>query len=261
MITSCPATLAATPTAPRVPNSTIGGTGSWRYPRARQSRPLTAVALLVSLSLHAAMLAGLGPAKKKPAPVKAAPVIAVSLIMPEVKELEEPDPTPIDDTTPPPDSGVAVPMQQDLPQIARPTDFVQQLNFASLIDAPDLSQMKIITIPDNIRRGGKIAENIGTIFNLSDLDREPVPVFQPSPAYPNYLKREGVVCTVHIQFVVDAEGRVLQAMVVETGDRRFDEAALTAVEKWKFKPGIKAGRKVNTRMAVPIVFRIVEPTD
>jgi protein TonB len=31
-----------------------------------------------------------------------------------------------------------------------------------------------------------------------------------------------------------------------------------AVSKWKFRPGKKGGRNVNTKMQVPIVFSITE---
>jgi hypothetical protein len=33
------------------------------------------------------------------------------------------------------------------------------------------------------------------------------------------------------------------------------------VSRWKFRAGIKAGRKVNTRMRVPIVFKILDAID
>jgi len=33
-------------------------------------------------------------------------------------------------------------------------------------------------------------------------------------------------------------------------------AAVTGVLKWKFRPGMKSGRRVNSRVAVPINFRV-----
>ena len=32
--------------------------------------------------------------------------------------------------------------------------------------------------------------------------------------------------------------------------------AVRAVSKWKFKPGRRGGKAVNTRMSVPIVFNL-----
>ena len=40
--------------------------------------------------------------------------------------------------------------------------------------------------------------------------------------------------------------------------REFESAAVQAVSKWKFKPGRKGGRAVNTHMQVPIVFTLNE---
>jgi protein TonB len=59
-----------------------------------------------------------------------------------------------------------------------------------------------------------------------------------------------------VQFIVSSDGRILDATVVESTDDRFNEPAVKGVYKWKFKPGMKGGRKVNTRMAVPIRFKI-----
>jgi outer membrane biosynthesis protein TonB len=36
----------------------------------------------------------------------------------------------------------------------------------------------------------------------------------------------------------------------------FADAALRAVARWKFEPGLKNGRHVRFRMSVPIMFRI-----
>lgn len=41
----------------------------------------------------------------------------------------------------------------------------------------------------------------------------------------------------------------------------FNEAAVQGVAKWKFRAGVRGGRKVNTQMRVPIVFRFDDPLD
>ena len=57
--------------------------------------------------------------------------------------------------------------------------------------------------------------------------------------------------------VVTADGRVINVIAVDTTHHGFNDSAIKAVGKWKFKPGVKNGRKVNTRMAVPINFNII----
>jgi protein TonB len=81
---------------------------------------------------------------------------------------------------------------------------------------------------------------------------------QHAPIYPGAMRREGLDGTVRVEFVVDVDGRVIETQVVETTHHAFNDAAVSAVLKWKFRPGVKNGRKVNTRMCVPIVFTLTD---
>ena len=55
-----------------------------------------------------------------------------------------------------------------------------------------------------------------------------------------------------------ANGDVREAYAIRSTQREFEAAAVQAVSKWKFRPGKKGGRNVNTKMQVPIVFSITE---
>src|SRR5690606_11330192 len=146
--------------------------------------------------------------------------------IPELKDLEEPEPMPFDGEAPPPDLGIVVPMQADVPQLVRPTDFVQALNFDSLIEKPDFSQLNVYAVPEHIRAGGSsLAEQFGKIFNLSDLDRVPEPVLQPAPTFPVIMRRESQTGRVVVEFIVDVHGRVLQPLVVDSSHLGFEDAA------------------------------------
>jgi len=59
-----------------------------------------------------------------------------------------------------------------------------------------------------------------------------------------------------VGFICDAEGNVRDPYAVSSDHREFDTPAVQAVAKWKFKPGRRGGKNVNTRMSVPIVFTI-----
>lgn len=227
-----------------------------RYGMPRPSRVALATAALLSAALHAALLLGFGPARHKPAgPALPTEQHLIRLAIPDLKDLEEPEPVPAEGSAPPADLGVLVPMQADLPRIPQPSDFVQTLNFASLVEQPDFSQLKVYAVPENIRTSGtRLADQIGRIFNLSDLDRVPEPVFQPAPQFPFAMRRESHTGTVTVEFIVDVNGVVLDPVARDSTHHGFDEAALSGVSRWKFRPGIRAGRKVNTRMRVPIIF-------
>lgn len=264
MTTNLPIALRPGAPAPRSERSltglvaTTGSTGAWHYAGPTKTRRFTYLAVLVSVGIHVAFLFGFNAPKKKVVVVHQETVIALTLEMPDLKELDEPEPLPTDDPADALDPGVLVPMLADAPQIPQPSDFVQQIDFASLVEQPDLSKANLTTIPDHISRGGKTGEGVGKIFDLAELDREPVVTFRSPVVVPPALKRDLLVETVRVEFVVNAQGRVVNTFVRESSDHRYDDAAMYGVGKWKFRPGMKGGRKVASRMAVPIVFRKVE---
>jgi TonB family protein len=84
----------------------------------------------------------------------------------------------------------------------------------------------------------------------------PSVVHRERPVYPRAMKKTELVGEVTISFVVDKEGDVTNPVVVRSNNPGFDAAAIEAVLKWKFKPGIKDGNPVNARMQVPIIFHL-----
>jgi protein TonB len=228
-----------------------------RYPVERRSRLRLALAMLISASVHAGLILAIRPAKKVVRPIEGETVIQLMVAPVVLKELEEPEPVP-SEAEAPPDPGTLVPMQQDLPQLARPNDFVQAIDLSTLLAQPDFSAAKVFTIPDHIARGtAKLGEGL-VIFNLADLDRAPEPVMQPAPVFPRHLKHEVTEATVQVEFLVEVDGRVSQAFAVRSTHLGFEEPAITGVKKWRFRAGIKGGRKVITRMSVPIIFKLLE---
>lgn len=76
------------------------------------------------------------------------------------------------------------------------------------------------------------------------------------PTYPFAMRRAGIQGRVVVNFVVDTNGNVRIPFATESTHPGFRNAAIDAVAEWKFKPGKRGGRKVNTRMQVPIIFSI-----
>jgi protein TonB len=96
------------------------------------------------------------------------------------------------------------------------------------------------------------------VFDISKLDQQPVARFQARPQYPFEMRRAGIAGEVLVDFIVDSNGDVRNAYAVRSSQREFEAAAVQAVSKWKFRPGKKSGRNVNTHMQVPIVFTLNE---
>jgi TonB family protein len=84
----------------------------------------------------------------------------------------------------------------------------------------------------------------------------PRPIFRIDPVYPLSMRASGMKGEVVVDFVVDIEGRVRNAFVIRSLNPTFDDPAVEAVRQWRFEPGRRGGRPVNTHMQVPIIFNL-----
>lgn len=82
----------------------------------------------------------------------------------------------------------------------------------------------------------------------------PVPVRTVQPDYPDQLRRDGVTGIVVVKCVIDEQGNVTDPEVEKSTNNGFDQAALTAVKKWKFKPARQDGAPVAKKVSIPIKF-------
>lgn len=86
--------------------------------------------------------------------------------------------------------------------------------------------------------------------------RGPITVRKSPPRYPRTLERKGIGGTVAIALQIDTTGRVSSAAVQSSsGQAELDRAALVAVQRWRFKPALKAGTAISSRSVVNIVFQ------
>lgn len=60
-----------------------------------------------------------------------------------------------------------------------------------------------------------------------------------------------------LRVVVAANGDCKDVRIEESsGTVSLDEAAVTAVQRWRFTPAVRAGSAVETMIRVPIAFRL-----
>lgn len=95
-------------------------------------------------------------------------------------------------------------------------------------------------------------------YEPNQLTKAPQVISQARPIYPFSMHRAGIWGEVVVGFVVDPRGRVIHTNILRSSHPAFRQSAVRAVEDWKFEPGEVDGRKVHTRMQVPIVFRIID---
>lgn len=236
-----------------VPDRVSGPTGAsaWRYERRERPWIMLAFSLFISASLHAVLLYGFN----RPKIVEKAVVVEepeyVQIVMPELKE-EEPDKVEELGETMDETPAVAVPMLADAPSVTV-SAFVQPLQYVPDV-ASNLQATKVSQIPVNIARGGRSLASLGQIFEVNQLDRVPTPIAQPSPVFPFHLKQQYSSASVIVEFIVTDAGEVVNVTASQAVHRDFEDAAINGVSKWRFRPGMKGGKRVHTRVRVPLNF-------
>jgi periplasmic protein TonB len=90
---------------------------------------------------------------------------------------------------------------------------------------------------------------------VMDYDTPPRPIKQPRPQYPQEAFIKKIEGTVLVEILIDAQGRVARARVVQSVPM-LDAAALQTVYQWVFMPAMKHGKPVATLAHIPVAFRI-----
>lgn len=208
------------------------------------------IGLIVSFAIHGGV-AWIGQLTKR-GPEKPKPVVEEKVIQLEMPKIEPDEPEKVESDQEPTPLDIAPPMQQDVPQLVQVDSFVQP------IQPPPPEGLKPMTgmmvIPQGNRGLGKGIE----VFDISKLDQIPSARFQPSPQYPFEMRRAGVTGEVLVDFIVTDQGDVRNAYAARSSAREFEAAAVQAVSKWKFRPGKRGGRAVNTHMQVPVGFTLTD---
>lgn len=106
------------------------------------------------------------------------------------------------------------------------------------------------TVPE--RSAGRSA-NVGAAVTTA-----PVAVVQARPVYPPLLRAKRIPGEAVVDFIVDAEGNVRNAIALRSTHPEFGEAAVAAVRQWKFKPGRQGTQPAPTHMQVPVRFTLDE---
>lgn len=91
------------------------------------------------------------------------------------------------------------------------------------------------------------------------VDRLPVKLYAPTPAYPFLARKnqwEGVTL---LEILVRADGLIGETSIIQSsGYRVLDRAAVKAVKRWRYRPAFKNGKAVAWRLRVRVKFILEE---
>lgn len=85
--------------------------------------------------------------------------------------------------------------------------------------------------------------------------KPPKQIYQPELAYPAIARAAHVEGTVTIEAIIDEQGNVVQAHVVD-GPALLIGAALQAVTQWKYEPTTLNGQPVSVQMTVYVKYHL-----
>jgi TonB family protein len=91
----------------------------------------------------------------------------------------------------------------------------------------------------------------------------PVPTFRPEPEYSEEARAAKWQGAVLLQVVIDPSGVPQNIQVVRPLGLGLDQKAIEAVQKWRFKPGVKDGQTVPVMANIEVNFGLLqspEPT-
>lgn len=120
-------------------------------------------------------------------------------------------------------------------------------------DNTGTQQLKLIQKP--ITEASIPVEKRGS--DLPAVDIPPQKIYHPAPQYPFKAKRNNWEGTVWLLVEILDNGKVGQVIVVGSSQHDvLDQAAVTIIKQWRFKPALTDGKPVRCQMEIPIKFQL-----
>ncbi len=108
------------------------------------------------------------------------------------------------------------------------------------------AQLELAAVAPDL--GADLDINMGPGGGGQGSDADPVPVVRVNPQYPARAMQRGIEGWVQLRFTVTAAGTV-RDVVVENAQppNYFEQSAVNAVSKYKYRPSVVAGKPVETQ--------------
>jgi len=97
----------------------------------------------------------------------------------------------------------------------------------------------------------------GLAYKIGGGVSAPVPTFRPEPEYSEEARKAKWQGAVLLELIVDANGVPQDIKVLRSLGLGLDQKAIEAVQKWRFKPGLKDGKPVPVSANIEVNFRLL----
>lgn len=81
------------------------------------------------------------------------------------------------------------------------------------------------------------------------------------PEYPDLARNTGIEGTVMVEALIDENGNVFAAEIVESPAVVLETPTLLAIRDWKFEPARKDGEAVMQVIRIPVKFSLIDPIE
>jgi len=81
------------------------------------------------------------------------------------------------------------------------------------------------------------------------------------PEYPDQARSTGVEGTVYVEALIDENGNVFAAEIVESPAALLEAPTLAAIHSWKFEPATKDGKAIMQVVRIPVKFSLLDPVE
>jgi protein TonB len=133
------------------------------------------------------------------------------------------------------------------------TAVAPEIEYPDLVPEADILERIVLVHPE--KDIDIVTPDFRRVLELSQVDQKPVIIRSFQPEYPLLAKQNNIEGAVTLRFVVDKNGYVRDPEVYKAEPEAvFEEAALTAIARYKFRPAIKDGEAVDCIVRLAIIF-------
>ena len=117
------------------------------------------------------------------------------------------------------------------------------------LEIPDVDDL-VIAVPE-----APPAVDTGPIFITGDV-KKPVKIFEVQPQYTEIARKARIQGVVILQTIIDKEGNITDVKILKGLSMGLADAAVSAVEQWKYEPATLNGKPVAVYFNLTVNFQL-----
>nr|WP_158136860.1 energy transducer TonB [Vibrio navarrensis] len=181
---------------------------------------------------------------------------------PVVEEAKKPQPAPVQREK------VHKPVKKEAikPPVARPVKAKQTPTVATdkVETQAEQTEVQPAEVKQNVAEDPQPSSKPTPAQSAQGASSLPVLVDRPSylerpvpPKYPRLAQKRGIEGTAMIEIWLDEKGEQIKSVLIaSSGAEMLDNAALKATKAWRFSPHVENGRRMPSRIRVPVRFSL-----